>query len=359
MITTMPRPNTTSRARRRMIAALLTGLCVLTLTATGQADDRMPAEPAAAAPGPIVIEWTDSEQGALKVAVSRRGEMAGSALYMLLARASGIGQLSEEQWASLDHVSYANLVGQPLQYAGRPIRLRMYVQVAQRLEAGVDELGTTPDWRQGRVAWRIDAIEADSPTHPDERAVRLFCVTDPTAAFGKPLSIEDDGELVYAYDKVNDGPYVEVAGLFFKTWQAETRQADAGSARANGDGSISLAADTIDVPILIVWQVRTMSPPQPTRLGARRTSLPTMIIMIAVVLAAILFYMLKRTLRQRRRGEGPSMRMGHGEYKPLRDIEADDDPDADGDEEEEAVDPDLAAAAEAYLREREQENLDA
>ena len=362
MITTMSRPHTylrtaTGNSYRRLIAACLAGILALALAATAQAQD-LPAQPSAAQSArPPQVDLTKSDRNALTAAQGKRRQMAGSGLYMLLAKAADMEPMADDQWALLDHVAYPNLISQPEGYTGRPIRLRVYVQVAQKLTAG-DTLGITPDWRQGRVAWRIDAIEADSPRTDKYPTVRLFSVIDPTDIFGKPIR-QDGEELVYAVQGGGAGPYVEVAALFYKTWEAESRDAESLQIQFQDDGAMAISPGVTQVPVLVVWDMRPAQGFGRSSLETSQTIPKAFLAITILVMLAIIFYLLKRTVRRRRKTDALAERIGHGGYKPLRDIEMDDEPETPRDEEDEAVDPDLAAAAEAYRREREQETPDA
>jgi hypothetical protein len=370
MITTMPRPSrpktvqpaAAGKVRWQLVvlfaAGLIGALCATDCLAQDQPDTADVSPPV----GLPLVNWTESEQAALKVAVGRRRARGGSALYMLLAKAATFAPLTDEQWASLDQVAYANLVSQPQRYTGQPIRLQLRVQLLQKLTAGSDEMGAALNWRQGTPAWRIDAFEAQAMVRGETLPVRLFCVQDPMEVLGKPL-FEDGEESVYGAEgkglsRSKPGTLVEVAGLFFKTWETELRESDTIRTEVAEDGTITMSPDLGQVPFLIVWDMRRI---RGERVGQGNSNgMPRAIFIVTLlVMLLVMFYLLKKAVRQRRRGDGLATKIGRGEYRPLRDIEADDDPDVERDEEEEAVDPDLAAAADAYRREREQENPDA
>ncbi len=276
---------------------------------------------------------------------------------MLLAKASEMAPLSDGQWSSLDQVAYANLISHPERYTGRPIRLRLYVQLAQKLIAGSDELAATPDWRQGNVVWRIDAMEPEALDRDEELPIRLFCVQDPTAVLGRAI-MQDGEELVFGLKGRTNGPLVEVAGLFYKTWDFEPRQSQSIQTQVQEDGTIAMSSGLISNPILVVWDMRLVSRRETSIMSDSTPFKPALIITILVMLVVV-FYLLKRTIRQRRQTDRLPARAGLAQYHPLRDVELDDEPEAERDEEDEAVDPDLAAAADAFRREREEETPDA
>ena len=368
MITTMPRPPrpetaqpaAASSARWRFFVLIIAGAAAAICAADSHAQDppatsETIAAPTETAPGQPLVSWTESEKAALRVAVGRPQTKGGSALYMLLAKAATLAPLTDAQWSTLDQAAYTTLVNEPERDTGRPIRLQLRVQLLQKLVAGSDEMGAAYNWRQGTPAWRIDAMEAQAMVHGEQLPIHLFCVQDPMPVLGDPLWLDGE-ELVYGAEgkglsRSKAGPLVEVAGLYFKAWETELRGDGA-------DGTISLGSPVARVPFLIVWDMRRIRGGRADLGGASGTP-RTIFFITLIVMVFVIFYLLKRTVRQRRRTDRLATMVGRGAYQPLRNVDSDDDPEARRDEEEEAVDPDLAAAAEAYRREREQENPDA
>jgi len=128
------------RRRLGVFAAAAVVAVALVLPAIGQDQPRGDDPTPASAPAEQVdlerrgpVTYTPSERSALDVAVGRPTQLTGTALYMLLAKATALPALSDEQWDSLDQPAYGNLRDAPERYAGHPIRMRLYAQVAQKL----------------------------------------------------------------------------------------------------------------------------------------------------------------------------------------------------------------------------------
>ncbi|MHC4561267.1 MAG: hypothetical protein ACYS8X_00675 [Planctomycetota bacterium] len=295
-----------------------------------------------------ILALNPAERGALDVAMSRRRELTGSALYFMLDKASRLPPLAGEDLNALDRPSYHNLVRWPQRYAGRPIRMRVLVQLVQKQTAGAPgELGIDrTHWRQGRVAWLIDGFDADGEL-AIQRPVRIFSVADPTPILPKPVKIVNDNEWHYPQTLVE----VDLAGVFYKVWEHEERGTE-DTTRRRQPGDIQIKQFR-SYPIVIAWQLNPV--------GVSRTRQPHAFvamdfigfIVIGLVFMVVVFFLLARHVRRTRRAGRNGSPFWEGKYRSLRDEEEDDDQAPDDNDLD--IDPALKAAADNYRRQHGQD----
>ena len=333
-------------------------MVTLLIAPAGEADDAASAAAAPAATAPAepaldqverILTLTKAERSSLIVAQSRPTQLSDSALTMMLARTAALPALSDEEFRSLDRPSFRNLVKAADRWSARPIRLTVYVWYVQELTAGTPgEIAASREWPQGKKVWRMDVTDADG-SDPRGQALRIFSVVDPFAAGVLPKPSHNvDGELQYRR-KV---PKVELAGVFYKVWQAEDRDTEQRSQRDTGKGTITLNPTMRSYPVVLVWQFGggggwTINT---GRYGAGAWAM----LIGGLALLGLVFFMMRRVTRVRRRMGQPGRRLPSG-YRPLRDEDADSDPDDQMDDASDAIDPAVTAAAEAYRRRRAQE----
>ena len=287
-----------------------------------------------------ILALTPAERDALAVALVREGQMMDSILYPLLAKTASLPELTAEQRDALPRPPYASLLAQPGSYAARPVRLRVIVLIARVIKAGSDELGATPDWPQGQQVWILDGFVAEGDNSID-RPIRILSVTNPFKQLGQNRRLEGDE---WHFSK--PGPQVEITGVFYKVWQAETRESDQRS-RQSRSGTVGLE-QTKRFPIVLAWQFGT---PVQTASGSSDLMLLAgwgVALAGAMVLVVLLVITMRRS-QQRRRAAQADPHRWWGDYQPRRHTDADDEPDA---QEDDDIDPAVKAAAEAYRRQR-------
>lgn len=321
----------------------------------GEANDAATAATAAPAEPALdrverILTLTKAEHSSLIVAQSRPTQLSDSALTMMLAKAAALPALSDEDFRSLDRPSFRNLVRSADRWSARPIRLTVYVWYVQELTAGTPgDIGASREWPQGKKVWRMDVTDADGPD-PRSQALRIFSVVDPFAAGALPKpSHTVDGELQYRR-KV---PKVDLAGVFYKVWQAEDRDTEKRARRDAAKGTITLTPTMRSYPVVLAWQFGrgggwTINP---GRFGTGAWGL----LIGGLALLGLVFFMLRRQMRRVRRRMGRPGRRLPSQYHPLRDQDADSDSDDQMDDASDAIDPAVMAAAEAYRRQRAQE----
>ncbi|KKN84849.1 hypothetical protein LCGC14_0285130 [marine sediment metagenome] len=296
-----------------------------------------------------ILTLTKAERSSLIVAQSRTTQLSDSALTMMLAKVAALPALSNDEFMSLDRPSFRNLVKSADRWSAQPVRLTVYVWYVQELTAGVPgEIGATRDWPQGKKVWRMDVTDADG-SDPRSQVLRIFSVVDPFAAGALPKPSHNvDGELQY-HRKV---PKVDLAGVFYKVWQAEDRDTEERTRRDAGKGTITLNPTMRSYPVVLAWQFGrkagwTINP-------GRYSSGAWGMLIGGLALLGLVFYMMRRVSRVRRRMGQPFRRLP-SQYRPLRDQDTDSDSDDQMDDASDAIDPAVTAAAEAYRRQRAQE----
>ncbi|MHC4985179.1 MAG: hypothetical protein ACYTFO_03395 [Planctomycetota bacterium] len=331
----MPTP---TRHLRWIVPTIL--LCCAVGAALAEEATTQPAEPPLVAVERI-LALTPMERDALEATLVREGQMIDSILYPLLAKTASLPELTAEDRNNLPRPLYAALLAQPGSYAARPIRLRVIVLIAREIKAGSDQLGATPDWPQGRQVWMLDGFVAEGDSKALGRPIRILSVVNPFKQLGRNRRLEDDDEWHFS----KPGPQVEITGVFYKIWQAETRDSDERS-RQSRSGSIELE-QTQRFPIVLAWQFGTPIQSDSGTSGLMALAGWGVALAGAMVLVVILFVSMRRT-QLRRRAVLANPRAWWGEYKPRRDT----DEDESDIQEDDDIDPAVKAAAEAYRRQR-------
>jgi hypothetical protein len=294
--------------------------------APAAATSTQPAnKPAASAPAPArtrieqieqALKLTDADAGAYEVARSRRGQIDDQpALTMLLRRVAALPQLEANEMGELDWPAWRGLQERPDVYAGRPIRLRVYVVRAIKWEPGKHFVATV-DWPRDRgPIWRYDCLNAEAQRPADE-PFYVLSTTEPNTFLGPPREVGLEGDWVYS----NPNPMM-LAGVFYKVYSGTDR-----------------AGLTRDYPVVIAWQIQRA--PVLALGGAGGSGLAILIFLLLVV-AGFFFWRTRRSvLAARRPRAGQALSQGPRQEEG---------PVPDG-----PVDPDLADAAEAFRRSRQQ-----
>jgi hypothetical protein len=179
------------------------------------------------------LKLSDSQADAYKVALSRKGQLDDpAALTMLLRKIASLPMLQSQEWNELDRPAVRNLLAEPQRYAGRPICLRAYVNVAWKWTPGVD-FAATADWtRNDKPIYRYDCLNAEAE-YPASDPLYVLSPVEPNVFLGRPIRTGDDGELIYG------NPRVQLAGVFYKVYAAKDRD---GRAR--------------EYPVVLAWQLR-------------------------------------------------------------------------------------------------------
>lgn len=264
----------------------------------------------------MILHLSDAEAGAYEVARSRRGQIDDQpALTMFLRRVAALPQLDANEMGQLDWPAWRGLQERPDVYAGRPIRLRVYVVRAIRWEPGKHFVATA-DWPRDRgPVWRYDCLNAEAPKPADE-PIYVLSATDPNTFLGPPREIGLEGDWVYS----NPNPMM-LAGVFYKIY----------------DGKDTTGLERA-YPVVIAWQIQRAPV---LALGGTGGSGLAILILLLVVAAGFFFWRTRRSVLAARRPRA-------GQALPQR-APQEEGPVPDG-----PVDPDLAAAAEDFRKGRQQ-----
>jgi hypothetical protein len=254
-----------------------------------------------------------------------------AALDSLLELAVAQSPVDAQRMRSMEQPAYAKLLTRPWLYRGQAIRLEVIVLTVRKLMPG-EGIYPGASWPVERPVWRIDGFVAGEGA--GNRPLTIFSVVDPIEQFGPADATNPDGTMVY-----NRLVQTPVVGLFYKVYNARTRDGDLGS-----------------FPVLVAWQF--LDSDGPTGGGTRRflglDLSPAIVKAIEIGIPALLlvlligFYLLRRHVASARQEDRP-------EYKPLRDdidesakeALAGEDPVA----QEEPVDPELLSAVAEYRKE--------
>ncbi len=284
-----------------------------------------------------LLRLTPEEQDAYSVALSRPAQLDEPALTLWMDRVSRMPQLGPEQLAALDRPAIPNLAAYPQRYAGVPLRLEVYVFRVIRWEAG-REFTPTKWWPASRGAiWRIDCLNAASPTPYDE-PVYVLAPFDPRPLLGKPAEVLGDDEFRYEARRK-----IGLAGVFYKTFRD---RAEEGEFRY--------------YPVVLAWQMEARGGRGAGPLSDQRLMLILGFVLLLVFAFVLLRAKLKRPAPEPVASADPAARWGP-KYRPLRDLadeaagqpgrEPPKPPPPPPEEDPGEVDPDLKAAAEQYRRE--------
>ncbi|MFO7908327.1 MAG: hypothetical protein R6U98_37165, partial [Pirellulaceae bacterium] len=162
------------------------------------------------------LTFSDEQREIISTVRDHTSELTKLAFYLMLRHTASLPELSDEQMDALASPGYEDLLEYPSRRRARPVRMRIYPKLAKKLtpEKG---LGRSRYWPGDRPVWRIDGLNATGESAINEPVV-VFSVVDPTALLGEPTSVSQDGRMVYEAHFT-----VEVAGVFYKVWTAESR----------------------------------------------------------------------------------------------------------------------------------------
>jgi hypothetical protein len=212
------------------------------------------------------LKLSESQADAYRVALTRKGQIDDPAAFtMLLRKIAPLPMLQSYEWNELDRPSVRNLLADPQRYAGRPLCLHAYVNIAWKWTPGTD-FAATADWtRNDKPIYRYDCLNADAE-YPASDPLYILSPVEPNVFLGRPTKIGADGELIYA-----PPPRVQLAGVFYKVYAAKDR-----------DGNPR------EYPVVLAWQLR---PAEGGALLNPATDLSSQALGVAIILLfSIVFY---------------------------------------------------------------------
>jgi hypothetical protein len=270
-----------------------------------------------------VLALTDAEIGVLEVTQSRRADVHGAGVILMLSKASQLPELSPEQLDTLQRPTHGSLIKFPARYQGLPIRLTIYVHsVMETMLSGFD-----------RPVWQINAYDADGE---EQKGLLIYSLQDPLPLLPPPSEQTRKGLMVFNPQQNPGGTKLIVAGILVKTFEDEV-------AVESFDPNSPSTGLRMDVPLFVAWQV---SKPQVAKGIPTATKLLILLVIVALVAMVVLFTMLSKNIRRKRLEAMDPATRWHGRYTPFRDTDLDDLPDEERHDTEQ-IDPELRAAAEA------------
>jgi len=308
------------------VASLLLVLC-LTCTAGAQTEieievvktDRIVESPMDTVNR--VLALTDAEIGVLEVSQSRRTDIVGPGVQLMLAKASELPQLTHEELAQLQRPTHASLLNYPAQFQGAPLRITVYVHSVMETTIA------------GRTVWLINAYDADGQ---EQKGLTIYSLQDPLPSLPPPAEQTRKGLMVFNPQQNPGGTKLILAGILVKTFEDEV-------AGESFDPNSPNTGVRMDFPLLVAWQV---SKPHVAKGIPTATKLLIVLVIVAVIAMAVLFTMLSKSIRRKRVEAMDPAQRWHGRYTPFRDTDLDDLDDEERDDTEQ-IDPELRAAAEA------------
>ncbi len=321
---------------------------VLTLLLASAALGSVTAAPAT--PGPAtpmgqieaVLKLSAQEKDALFATQAIPTADFDTAVYMLLNKATQLPQLATADFERLFRPDYDALLTNPDAYAGRPIRLDIYLGEVVEFTSGTD-LTPSADWPAGQSVWVIRGYNADSES--GQQGVLIYSVVDPLPFLPKATETKEKEGRTYHRWSTTYPVQLSVAGVFVKVFQAGYQGADY-DAEADRD------AEQYDFPLVVVWQVVDPAAVEAEMPTNWRKIITTGLIAFLAIVGLGVFVFMSKKIRQSR----PSA-MRHGiahlnGYKSLRDDGAGpaEQEFAPEDEDADAIDPALKAAVEDWKK---------
>jgi hypothetical protein len=267
-----------------------------------------------------VLALSEAEIGVLEVSQSRRTDIIGPGVYLMMGKASQLPQLTPDELGQLPRPQHSSLLNYPATHQGRPIRLTIYVHSVREITLG-------------RTLWLINAYDADAE---GQKGITIYSLQNPFDLLPPPAQVID-GNSVFNPTTNPGGTKLELAGILVKTFNDEV-------AADSFDPDSPDTGYRLDFPLLVAWQLAR--PTQST--GGIPAILKTIIFLaiLAIVALVVLFTILSKSIRRKRVEARDPAHRWHGRYTPARDTDLDDVPDDDRDDAEQ-IDPGLRAAAEA------------
>ncbi len=278
------------------------------------------------------VAMSEPQRQALTDVTDYTTRLHDAALDSLLELAVAQSPVDTGRLRAMEQPAYAKLLTRPWLYRGQAVRLEVIVLTVRKLMPG-EGIYPGASWPAERPVWRIDGFVAGKGA--GDRPLTVFSVVDPVEQFGPADVTKPDGTMVY--DRLVQTP---VVGLFYKVYNAETRDGDLGS-----------------FPVLVAWQFPDSGGRQA---GGTRSLLgldlsPVMVKAIEIGIPALLlvlligFYLLRRHVAGVRRSDRPAYRALREE---LEESAGEALAESDGVmDREEPVDPELLSAVAEYRKE--------
>lgn len=258
------------------------------------------------------------------------------AFYMMLRLITERELLRPEEREEAFSPAYKALKANPAGHRGQLVKYQVSIHaVAKLLPGSRDFPGDKRHWPKDQAVWRMLGLVVRDQTKV-LRPLILYSVKDPTELLGEPDTVDEKGIATWA-----NGRWVEMIGVFYKLLKAQSV------------GDENRRPEWWYYPVLLVWQIESVAAPPSVQ-----PSFKTVLIVTTVLLLALLFIIMKRYMRQFKKGQPQALRHKF-QYRPRRD-EPEDGPDKPADQAKGlAVDPELRAAVETYLRQKDQPDADA
>ncbi len=303
-------------------------LAILPATVSAQTSDTQPAD----APGGRLQLDEQDRQILMTVRDDTQGvEEAG--FYLMLSKVAALPPLDAAAQRRLDRPAPANLLARPDAYRYQPLRLLVRVHSVTRLTTDrrhTDRLiSPSPHWPSDQPIYQIHAVAVD-PHSRDALTNAPLKIYSPHLPPNLPKGGPGEEGLVEYGENI--APIYEIHAVFYKTIKTLSR------------GTKDQPPELRRYPVVLAWQWQHVS--SPGGLEALSNYIVTGVIALGLILAAAVFFLLRRRTKQLRAENSLWQR-----YKPLRE-EAAQPPAA---SEDQAVDPDtidseLVDAATDYRR---------
>jgi hypothetical protein len=290
-------------------------------------DDETPTN---AAPN----EWLELSEQDRQILTNVRDDTQGveeAGFYMMLSKVAALPPLDAAAQRRLDSPAPANLLARPDAYRYQPLRLLVRVHTVTRLTTDrrhSDRLiSPSPHWPSDQPIYQIHAVAVDPHSREalPEAPLKIYSPhLPPNLPDAGP---GEDGFVEYGE---NVAAIYEIHAVFYKTIETLSR------------GSDDEPPQLRRYPVVLAWQWQRLSGHE--TLGALGNYIITGVIALGLILAAAVFFFLRKRTKQTRAENSLWQR-----YKPLRDEQP---PAATQEQPEpdETIDPDLAAAANDYRR---------
>jgi hypothetical protein len=258
-----------------------------------------------------------------------------TAFYLMLARTRRLADdqaAAKSEFPDLETPAIGNLSDYPSRYRAQKLRMMVRVYTCRKIVSGDPNLHPQPAWGKGKILWRMHGYHASIASGKIEDVI-IFSLVDPTAALGKPVSVNDYGEALYS----RGGRELKLTGLFYKLLRAEAESSKPASPLWR------------DYPVVLGYYLERAA-----KSADRTPPFLTAAIALLVVLA-FGFIMMKRHVR-RLRGGAPG-RAEMPAYQATRDSnrqQSRTDYHDDKDGCTGPVDPDLVDAVQKHTTERQQ-----
>lgn len=261
--------------------------------------DKLPGDSTANPPNvsQAAIGLTHRERMALAKIRDGQTSLDETAFYLMLARTRRLADdqaAAKSEFPDLETPAIGNLSDYPSRYRAQKLRMMVRVYTCRKIVSGDPDLHPQPAWPKGKTLWRMHGYHASGASGKIEDVI-VFSLVDPTAALGKPVSVNDYGEALYS----RGGRELKLAGLFYKLLRAEA------------ESSKSTSPLWRDYPVVLGYYLERAA-----KSADRTPPFLTAAIALLVVLA-FGFIMMKRHVR-RLRGGAPG-KAGMPAYQATRD----------------------------------------